>query len=80
MPDGQEEVFNTRLAYAKAHGKALSEEVQRLLVGETTPLPSVPTGAFERVNLPFDTLPTREEWEARVAEGGSRVLSCQKTS
>ena len=78
MPDGQEEVFNTRLAYAKAHGEALSEEVQRLLVNDTTPLPSVPTGAFERVNLPFDTLPTREEWEARVAEGGSRAYHARK--
>jgi hypothetical protein len=78
MPDGQEEVFNTRLAYAKAHGEALSQEVQRLLVNDTKPLPSVPTGAFERVSLPFDTLPTREEWEARVAEGGSRAYHAQK--
>ncbi len=78
MPDGQEEVFNTRLAYAKAHGEALSEEVQRLLVSDTTPLPSVPTGAFERVNLPFDTLPTRAEWEARVAEGGSQAYHAGK--
>ncbi len=78
MPDGQEEVFNTRLAYAQAHGEALSEEVQRLLVSDTTPLPSVPTGAFERVTLPFDTLPTREEWEARVAEGGSRTYHARK--
>lgn len=78
MPDGQEEVFNTRLAYAKAHGEALSEEVQRLLISDTTPLQSVPTGAFERVNLPFDTLPTREEWEARVAEGGSAAYHAGK--
>ena len=41
MPDGQTEVFNTRLAYAKAHGEALSAEVQRLLISDTTPLPSV---------------------------------------
>ena len=78
MPDGQEEVFNTRLAYAKAHAEALSQEVQRLLVSDTKPLSSVPTGTFERVSLPFDTLPTREEWEARVAEGGSRAYHAQK--
>ena len=71
MPDGKEEVFSTRLAYAKAHGKALSQEVQRMLGSEAKPISKVPTGAFERVDLPFDTLPTREEWEARVAEGGS---------
>jgi len=33
---------------------------------------------FERVNLPFDTLPTREEWEARVAAGGSNAYHAQK--
>lgn len=78
MPDGQEEVFSTRLAYAKAHGEALSEEVQRLLKGEAKSLTRVPTGVFERVNLPFDTLPTREEWEARVAGGGSDAYHAQK--
>ena len=78
MPDGQEEVFNTRLAYAKTHGEALSQEIQRLLISDTKPLSSVPTAAFERVNLPFDTLPTREEWEARVAEGGSAAYHAGK--
>ena len=79
MPEGEEEVFSTRLAYAKAHGEALSQEVQRLLVSDNTkPLSSVPTGAFERVNLPFDTLPTREEWEARVAAGGHDAYHAQK--
>ena len=78
MPDGQEEVFSTRLAYAKAHGEALSEEVQRLLKGEAKSLTRVPAGVFERVNLPFDTLPTREEWEARVAGGGSDAYHAQK--
>ena len=78
MPDGKEEVFSTRLAYAKAHGDALSEEVQRLLKQDAKPLTNVPTGMFERVNLPFDTLPTREEWEARVAAGGSDAYHAQK--
>ncbi len=78
MPDGKEEVFSTRLAYAKAHGEALSEEVQRLLKRDAKPLTSVPTGAFERVNLPFDTLPTREEWKARVAGGGHDAYHAQK--
>jgi hypothetical protein len=78
MPNGQEEVFNTRLAYAKAHGEALSQEVQRMLKGDAKPLSHVPSGAFERVNLPFDTLPTLEEWEARVAEGGSVGYHAQK--
>ena len=54
------------------------KRLQRLLVNDTKPLPSVPTGAFERVSLPFDTLPTLEEWKARVAEGGSRAYHAQK--
>ncbi len=78
MPDGQAEVFDTRLAYAKAHGQALAQEVQRLLKGDVKPLSNTPTGTFERVNLPFDTLPTREEWEARVAEGGGVGYHAQK--
>ena len=78
MPDGKEEVFSTRLAYAKAHGEALSAAVQRLLKEDARPISKVPTGVFERVNLPFDTLPTREEWEARVAEGGSVGYHAQK--
>ena len=78
MPDGKEEVFSTRLAYAKAHGKALSQEVQQMLGRDAKPISKVPTGAFERVDLPFDTLPTREEWEARVAEGGSEAYHARK--
>ena len=71
MPEGHTEAFSTRLAYAEAHGKALSEAVQRLLKQPAKPIASLPTGAFARVRLPFDTLPTREVWEARAAEGGS---------
>ena len=78
MPDGESEVFSTRLAYAKAHGAALSQEVQRMLDGAAKPISKVPTGAFERVHLPYDTLPTREEWEARVAAGGSDAYHAQK--
>ncbi len=78
MPDGEEEVFSTRLAYAKAHGAALSQEIQQMLQRDAKPIPSVPTGAFERVNLPFDTLPTREAWEARVAAGGHDAYHAQK--
>lgn len=78
MPDGEAEVFSTRLAYAKAHGAALSQEVQRMLNRAAKPISKVPTGAFERVHLPYDTLPTREEWEARVAAGGSDAYHAQK--
>ncbi len=78
MPDRQQEVFQTRLAYAKEHGEALAQEVQRLLASNATPLSQTPTGSFERVNLPFDTLPTPDEWKARVAAGGAVGYHAQK--
>ncbi len=78
MPDGQSEVFMTRLAYAKEHGQTLAHEVQRLLQNELIPLSNVPTASFERVNLPFDTLPTLAEWQARAAEGGAIGYHAQK--
>ncbi len=71
MPEGKQEVFETRLAYAKEHGKALAIEVDHQLERDTTDITEVPKGVFERVNLPFDTLPTREEWEQKASQGGA---------
>lgn len=78
MPEKQQEVFETRLAYAKEHGEALASEVQRLLTADAISLSTTPTGSFERVNLPFDTLPTLDEWKARAAEGGAVGYHAQK--
>ena len=71
MPEGKQEVFETRLAYAKEHGKALAQAVEHQLERDAISISNVPKGVFERVNLPFDKLPTREEWEARAAQGGA---------
>ena len=71
MPEGKQEVFQTRLAYAKEHGKALAHEVNHQLERDVISISNVPIGVFERVNLPFDKLPTRDEWEARAAQGGA---------
>jgi putative membrane-bound dehydrogenase-like protein len=55
---------------AAAHGRALADEVNRLLKGPWTELPA-PTGFdLERLTLPFDTLPTRAELEALARAGG----------
>ncbi len=78
MPEGKQEVFETRLAYAKEHGKALAQEVEHQLERDTKCISSVPIGVFERVNLPFDKLPTREEWEARTAQGGASAYHAKK--
>ncbi|MDR3621278.1 MAG: neutral/alkaline non-lysosomal ceramidase N-terminal domain-containing protein [Paludisphaera borealis] len=55
---------------AVAHGRALADEVARLLRGSWTPLSGPPRVAFERFNLPYDVLPTRAELEALVKAGG----------
>ncbi len=78
MPEGQQEVFDTRLAYAKEHGHALAEEVNHQLERQATPLTNVPVGAFERVKLPFDKLPTQDEWKERAAQGGAIGYHAQK--
>lgn len=71
MPEGQQEVFETRLAYAKEHGRAFAEEVNHQLERQTNPLTNVPVGAYERVKLPFDKLPTQDEWKEKAAQGGA---------
>ncbi len=60
---------------ARRHGLSIAEEVNRLLEGELTPLPAAPpTGRLRRVEVPFDTLPTREELQALVKAGGASGL------
>lgn len=71
MPEGKQEVFETRLAYAKEHGHALAQEVEHQLERDVNVLSHVPKSVLERVNLPFDKLPTREEWEVKAAQGGA---------
>src|SRR5579864_5834858 len=51
---------------AERHGRAIAEEVNRLLTQSMEPLASAPVGRFKRVRLPFDTLPGREELEKLV--------------
>jgi putative membrane-bound dehydrogenase-like protein len=55
---------------AAEHGKAIADELERLLEGPWTPLMSPPVARFRRVRLPFDMLPTRAELEARVQAKG----------
>ncbi len=52
------------------HGRALADEVNRLLMGAWTDLPAPTEFDLERLSLPFDTLPTREKLEALAKAGG----------
>lgn len=58
------------LALCLAHGEAIAREVKRLLESTWTPLPGVAAARLERIELPFDTLPTREEFAQRAAQKG----------
>ena len=55
---------------ARRHGRAIGDEVARLLQGPLLPINSPPVGRIARIKVPFDTLPTREELKALVAKGG----------
>lgn len=55
---------------AQTHGRALADEVARLLKGDWKPVSGPPETALERCELPFDALPTREDLEALAAKGG----------
>ncbi len=62
---------------ALRHGRAIADEVERLLKGTVTPLSEVPGGKVTRISLPFDTLPTREELQDLVAKGGPPGYNAQ---
>lgn len=54
------------LAYAEQHGRAVATEVRRLLGAGLKPLTGEPVGRAKEIQLPFDRLPTREEWLVRA--------------
>ena len=63
---------------ADKHGQSLADEVARLLKeGKFTELNSPLTGMTKRIELPFDKLPTRAEWEAAAKKPGADGLRAQ---
>jgi hypothetical protein len=56
----------TGLEYAKQHGREIATEVNRLLKEQGKPIQGALTCRFERIRLPFDTIPPRDEWERRA--------------
>lgn len=49
------------------HGQAVADEVKRLLAGPFKPVAPQVTARLRDIKIPFETLPTREEFENRVA-------------
>ncbi|PAW84327.1 MAG: hypothetical protein B9S33_11980 [Pedosphaera sp. Tous-C6FEB] len=63
---------------AEKHGQELATEVSRLLREvKFIPLDGRLTGVTKRIELPFDKLPTRAEWEAEAKKTGSVGLRAQ---
>jgi putative membrane-bound dehydrogenase-like protein len=56
----------TGLEHAKRHGRELADEARRLLGGELKPLAGKLDGRLRRLELPFDAIPDRAEWETRA--------------
>lgn len=56
------------LELAEQHGRSLAAEVERLLKADHQPILGAVSAKRERIQLAFDTLPTREEWEARAKQ------------
>lgn len=65
-------------ALADQHGQSLADEVTRLLKeAKFTELRGPLTGVTKRIELPFDKLPTRAEWEAAAKKPGADGLRAQ---
>jgi putative membrane-bound dehydrogenase-like protein len=54
------------LRNAELHGKSIATEASRLLQTPLKPLTGKLATGFKRIELPYDTLPTRQEWEERA--------------
>jgi putative membrane-bound dehydrogenase-like protein len=59
-----------KLENAQAHGDEIAAEVRRLLTLPAKPLTKLPDGKLKRIQLDFDPLPTRAQWEERATKAG----------
>lgn len=58
----------TGLNFARQHGGEITTNVNHLLSGTLTPVRGSLTCRSKSMALPFDTLPTRQEWETRAKQ------------
>lgn len=63
-PRGTEEI-------AARHGRAVADEVKRLLAGQMKPVSPKFTARSRQIRLPFEPVPSRDELERRVAAGSA---------
>ncbi len=63
-----------KLEQAVAHGQSVADEVKRLLAAPGEPTPGPITAVAETIDLPLDTLPTREQWTDRAKMPGAIAI------
>ncbi len=63
-----------KLEQAVEHGRAVAQEVQRLLASPGDPLPGQVASSSEKVDLPLDSPPTREDWVERAKMTGAIAI------
>ena len=62
------------LEFCRQHGRALADEVKRLLGGELQPVRGEPICRLQHIDLPLGPPPSRAEWETAAAGGGSQGM------
>lgn len=62
------------LEFCRQHGRALADEVKRLVGGELQPVRGEPICRLNHIDLPLGPPPSRAEWETAAAGGGSQGM------
>ena len=57
------------LEMCRDHGRAISDEVERLLKGKLTPISADVACQLDHIDLPLERLPSKEQWEAQLKQG-----------
>jgi hypothetical protein len=66
-------VTSLQLDYAAQHGKEVANEVQALLSSDLKPLTSAPQGRSKVIQLPFEHIPTVQEFVEQANEKGAKA-------
>ncbi|MEP7257172.1 MAG: neutral/alkaline non-lysosomal ceramidase N-terminal domain-containing protein [Flavitalea sp.] len=61
-----------KMEYATQHGQQIADEVDRLLTTTLTPITSAPAGRLKMIELPFQHVPTVQEFVEQTKEKGSK--------
>lgn len=64
-------VTGDKVDLAREQGALIAEEVSRLLKGKMKSITKPLTATLRRIELPFDTLPSKEEWQKRAKRKGA---------